>query len=419
MKLTHRSLRWCRLIEIPNQQVAPPPPAGPSSDEAHSSPPPLFLYVQCWQRSSSHDNNHHDKEEPGHGVKQQPLSVKAEVSTEGGAAVTSSNGGADGATVEGGGSFVSLGDYSLTVHLYHPNFGAVWRTDVGSLGELRPSYMSNDAAFLAVFESIFRSTSAAPRPGEDVRPSTTFTVFPAHLSAVSPIVRVDVRMSARGGHASVAICAFHCSKVNSNTELSLAEASSASDDSSYAVSNLWALISRDVDRLSALQTASDAALAAAAATERRMVELAKQHQKDCDTLLCGFVEVLNQKKKKIRELTSEGDLLRRRMATLEEAFGSGEGSDVEELQQPPRPAHTVNSGLVAREEDNFDDDVQWIDPTTTTERGHLLAGRDQHVVAESSRKRSRSCSNTSREDIQPSKSRGELSANSLDHLLDM
>jgi hypothetical protein len=407
---SQRSLRWCRLIEIPNQPdiALPVPPAGRAQNEvmltAESS---LFMYVQCWQRTMrphSVDGNIVDIAVKQQGV-QHPPAVKAESSAETGAPSV--------ATDSCGTAAFSLADFTLTTHLYHPSLGAVWRTDVGSLAELRPSYMSDDAAFLAVFESIFRSTTS-PQSGDDHRPSTKFFVFPPHLSASSPIVRVDVRMSARGGHASVAICALHCSKVAPSNDADVTPTTAV--DPMHAVSNLWTLMSRDVDRLSGLQTASDAALAAAAATEQRMVELAKQHQQDCDTLLSGFVEVLNQKKKKIRELTTESDMLRRRMATLEEAFGSGgEGSD-REGNEPVPNTKQIDVASPGNLTSLDDDDVQWIDPND----GRHLTSK-QHAVAEhleGSRKRSRS-SNASREELQPSKSRGELSENSLDHLLEM
>lgn len=417
---SQRTLVWCRLVEIApplstndgapihDKRVGTTSSSGTDTSLLSS----LFLYVQCWKNAASSSLPQCRSKEGVQQVAVKP-EARSDVETEG------ENNGATPppppSPQESGHSATDvLQQLSLTSHLYHPGLGLVWKTDVATLEDIRPPYMNNDAAFLRIFDSVFRaSTVAASSSVDGCSPSgATFSVYPAILTNETSVVRVDVRMSARGGHASVAICALHCSKFSGSCCVPSPLA---------AVSELWALMSRDVDRLSAIQTASDAALAAAAVTEQRMVELAKGHQQDQESLLSGFVEVLNQKKSKIRDLTAQVDVLQRRLVELHEEFGSGVASEMEVSTKSRQPPFTGSSNSSSDCDANGDPDVRLIPQGegTCADDAAVISRQEGRSATDPTRKRSRS-STGSRSGLNASKSMPELSsANSLDQLLQM
>lgn len=269
------SSSWSRLIAV----------ATPSEG---ASLPCLFLYIHCDVAECSLPT----KVSEG-------VSGEAQVKVEGGAPCSDDSE----AFFER-----ALLNQKVFATLFSPSMSTLWKSEATSLEEIRPSYMSNRKSFVRIFESVvkFRSSDTHSTDG------ALIYVYPMPLTSDTTVARVDVRLSAKGGNASVALCTFHCSLSQSND----------GEPRNASVAKLFQSLAADLDSLSSVQQKWAEAERVRRECEERSIHMTTRVLKEETTLLQGFVSVLNQKKAKIRQMASQIEELKAQNRRLVEAVGS-------------------------------------------------------------------------------------------------
>jgi hypothetical protein len=157
----------------------------------------------------------------------------------------------------------------------------VWRCST-DLHVLRPGGIKEDL-FAKLFSEIFQWQMHPEH--------TIFSVHPSPLSYSTALVRLDVSYSVKDGHASVAVASFHCSLCTDPSPLCA----------------VFSHIGAQFQLLSRVAEQERFQREHAAQLEKRVTEAVHRKLADEEKMLLGFCAVLNEKKKRIRDLTARVD----------------------------------------------------------------------------------------------------------------
>ena len=233
-------------------------------------------------------------------AQQQPLKIELDDASnraEGGMSIAAAAG--------GGGDALS---YRVWGTLVSPSQGLVWTCE-STTKELRPDCLE-PAAFHRLFEDALRSRSFS---------QATISVLPQSLTSETLVARVDVRLPAKGGKASVGIAVFNCCLQRGD------DTASGSASSSHPMAQVFQALSNRLTTLAqshALLEASRRDLAAAKAIAEQAIEAKLLSEKK---LVQGCLTLLNEKKEKIRELVETVNNLSRDLQEANERLRTGGG----------------------------------------------------------------------------------------------